>query len=118
MRIQRIAIGQPLPDGLVGAVLARDLILDGERWVKGRRLSGDDLIRLAGARGARRPGASGAASTPEERATPADGTVTAVTLLVPDPDDLHEDEAARRLAALVAGPGLEARGPQESRVDL
>ena len=32
--------------------------------------------------------------------------------------DLHEDEAATRLAAAVRGPGLDQRGPSESRIDL
>jgi hypothetical protein len=32
-----------------------------------------------------------------------------------DPGDLHEDEAARRLAAVLAGPGLEARPPVQSQ---
>jgi hypothetical protein len=41
-----------------------------------------------------------------------------VTVLVPEPGELHEDEAALRLAAAVAGPGLKIRGPAQSRVDL
>ena len=41
-----------------------------------------------------------------------------LALLVPEAGDLHEDEAATRLAAAVAGPGLTTRGPAESRVDL
>jgi hypothetical protein len=32
-----------------------------------------------------------------------------------DPGDLHEDDAARRLAAVLAGPGLEARAPVQSQ---
>ena len=41
------------------------------------------------------------------------------TVLVLEPGDLHEDEAALRLARRgPAGPGLEVRGPSESRVDL
>jgi len=32
-----------------------------------------------------------------------------------EPGDLHEDEAARRLAAALAGPGLEARPPLQSQ---
>jgi hypothetical protein len=36
----------------------------------------------------------------------------------PDPGELHEDGAARRLAAAVAGPGLVARPPAQSRIDL
>lgn len=35
-----------------------------------------------------------------------------------DPGDVHEDEAARRLADLVAGPGIERHGPVESQVRL
>ena len=41
-----------------------------------------------------------------------------MTVLVIEPGDLHEDDAALRLAAAVGGPGLEQRGPNESRVDL
>jgi len=41
-----------------------------------------------------------------------------VTVLVPEPGELHEDDAAIRLAAAVAGPGLVVRGPTQSRVDL
>jgi hypothetical protein len=51
-------------------------------------------------------------------ADPAVVGVDAVTLIVPDAGDLHEDDAGLRLAAAVAGPGLERRGPNESRVDL
>jgi hypothetical protein len=39
-------------------------------------------------------------------------------VLVPEPGELHEDEAALRLATAVAGPGLKVRGPAQSRVDL
>lgn len=35
-----------------------------------------------------------------------------------DPGDLHEDEAARHLAAAVAGPGVEATEPHTGRVNL
>jgi hypothetical protein len=41
-----------------------------------------------------------------------------VTVAVPEAGDLHEDEAALRLAAAVGGKGLARRGPAESRVDL
>ena len=41
-----------------------------------------------------------------------------VTVLVLEPGDLHEDEAALRLAAAVGRPGAGERGPGESRVDL
>ena len=39
-------------------------------------------------------------------------------MLVLEAGDLHEDEAACRLAESVAGEGLTLRGPNESRVDL
>ncbi|HET7727325.1 MAG TPA: molybdopterin-binding protein [Candidatus Limnocylindrales bacterium] len=98
MRLERLRLGRRAPDSLVGGVLARDLRLDGERWAKGRRLSAADLDELG------RP----------DRASPP----LTVAVIVPEPGDLHEDDAALRLAACVAGPGLETRGPAESRVDL
>ncbi|MGZ6269478.1 MAG: molybdopterin-binding protein [Candidatus Limnocylindrales bacterium] len=108
MRTSRIVPGQPLPAEAAGAVLVRDLLVGGERWPKGRRLSPADVARLAdlatlvdaGPRGrepGRRPG---------------------ITVLVLDEGDIHEDEAALRLAGAVAGPGTQLRGPAESRVDL
>jgi len=84
---------------MVGAVLVRDLLVGGQRWSKGRRLVAADLALLA-VEGAVAPG------------------IGALTVIIPGPDELHEDEAATRLAAAVAGPGLVTRGPAESRVDL
>jgi hypothetical protein len=98
VRVARIAPGRRVPRSLEGAVLTRDLAVDGERWSKGRRLSRDDLSRLE----AMEPGVA----------------PTGVTVLVPDPGDVHEDDAAIRLAAAVRGDGLEARGPIQSRLDL
>lgn len=100
MRVEHLEPGRNAPAGLVGAVLARDLVVAGERWSKGRRLSSADLAALA-------------AGAPGPR----------ITVLVPEPGDVHEDEAALRLAALaVAGDarlaGLVVRGPAQSRVDL
>jgi len=80
---------------LEGAVLARDLTVGRERWSKGRRLSSADLNALAAAP----PGVP-------------------VTVLLADPGELHEDEAALRLARAVGGEGLDLRGPTQSRVDL
>ncbi len=97
MRLERIVPGRRPPDELVGAVLARDLAVGGSRWAKGRRLSAADLDALA------------ARSLP---------VADPVTVLVLEPGDLHEDDAALRLAAAVAGPGLKQRGPVQSRVDL
>ena len=95
MQVQRVTPGRRAPARLVGAVLTRDLTVSGKRWSKGRRLSADDLAALAAA----------------EQGEP-------VTVLVPEGGELHEDDAALRLAAAVAGPGLRVRGPMQSRVDL
>jgi molybdenum cofactor cytidylyltransferase len=81
-------------DALAGSILTRDITVDGERWPKGRRLTAADLGRLVVFEGA------------------------VGSLLFPDEDDLHEDEAALRLAAAVGGPNLEAHAPVQSRVDL
>jgi hypothetical protein len=96
VRLQRLVAGRPALPALEGAVLARDLVVGSARWSKGRRLTVADLDAFA--------------------ATPA--SVGPVTVIVMEPGDLHEDEAAQRLARAVAGPGLTARGPVQSRVDL
>lgn len=44
--------------------------------------------------------------------------VEQVRVAVLEPGDVHEDEAARRLAAAAAGPGLRALAPAASRVNL
>ncbi len=98
MRVERLGPGRPAPAGLAGAVLTRDLVVDGVRWQKGRRLSRADLERVEGA----------------TTVSPA----TEVTVLVLEPGDVHEDEAAVRLALAVSGGGLTVRGPAQSRVDL
>jgi hypothetical protein len=98
-----VVAGRPPSSDLVGAVLPRDLRVGGERWAKGRCLTADDLVRLSAELAA--PGGP----------TPIDGPIA---VLVADAGDLHEDEAAIRLAAAVAGPGLTQRGPAESRLDL
>lgn len=95
MRVERVTPGKRSPARLAGSILARDLTVSGVRWPKGRRLSSDDLLALA-------------AADPSEP----------VTVLVPEAGELHEDAAALRLAAAVAGPGLVVRGPAQSRVDL
>jgi hypothetical protein len=41
-----------------------------------------------------------------------------VRLAWPDPEDVHEDEAARRLAAAAAGSGVGQLPPRQSRLDL
>jgi molybdenum cofactor cytidylyltransferase len=80
MRVERIIPGRRAPARLVGAVLARDLTVGDVRWSKGRRLSPEDLHQLAAAP----PG-------------------PVVSVLVPEAGDLHEDDAALRLARAVAG---------------
>jgi hypothetical protein len=96
VRLDRLVAGRPASPALEGAVLARDLVVGAARWSKGRRLTVADLDAFT--------------------ATPPG--VGPVTVIVMEPGDLHEDEAALRLAAAVAGPGLTARGPVQSRVDL
>jgi hypothetical protein len=95
LRVERVIPGRRASGRLTGAVLTRDLTVGGQRWSKGRRLSEDDLLALAA----------------EEPGPP-------VTVLVADGNELHEDEAALRLAKAIAGPGLEVRGPNQSRLDL
>jgi len=95
VRVERVTPGRRPPARLAGSILARDLAIGGVRWAKGRRLTADDLLALAGAE----PGGP-------------------VSVLVPDAGELHEDEAALRLAAAVGGPGLATRGPAQSRIDL
>jgi hypothetical protein len=97
VRLERLTPGRRPPAGLAGAVLARDLVVGGARWSKGRRLSAADLDAWA--------------------ADPSLG-VGPVTVIVLDAGDLHEDDAALRLADAVAGAGLTRRGPVQSRVDL
>ena len=95
MRVERVTPAKRVPARLAGSILSRDLTIAGRRWSKGRRLTADDLLALAAA-------------------DPADP----VSLLTPEGGELHEDDAALRLAAAVAGPGLMVRGPAQSRVDL
>src|SRR5258708_17872813 len=42
----------------------------------------------------------------------------AVPLLVPAPEDVHEDAAAARLGQWIAGPGITGRGPAQGKVRL
>ena len=95
MRLERVTPGRHAPVRLAGAVLARDLRTTTVRWSKGHRLTADDLAAIAAAQ----PGES-------------------VTVLVLEAGELHEDDAAMRLAEAVAGPGMTVRGPVQSRVDL
>jgi hypothetical protein len=73
--------------------LAEDVKLGERRLRKGLLLSPNDLTLLAKAE-------------------------QALHAVVLDPDDIHEDDAGRRLAEAVAGPGLDIRGPSFSRYNL
>ena len=95
MRVDEVTPGRRAAARLAGAILARDLTIGETRWSKGRRLSEDDLLALA--------------------AAPAGD---AVTVLIADAGELHEDDAALRLARAVIGPNLDVRGPNQSRIDL
>jgi hypothetical protein len=95
VRVEQVTPGRRTPARLAGAILARDLQVGSHRWEKGRRLTADDLVALASV----------------EPAAP-------VTVLILEASELHEDDAALRLAESVAGPGLDKRGPAQSRVDL
>jgi hypothetical protein len=95
VRVEQVTPGRRVPGRLVDGVLTRDLSVGGKRWVKGRRLSAEDLLALAAAD----PGPP-------------------VTVLMAEASELHEDDAAIRLAKAVAGPNLDVRGPNQSRLDL
>lgn len=113
MRLEHIRPGEQVDPALTGAVLARDLVVGVDRWSKGRRLSEEDLLALA------RNGAVGRGPW-AERATAEGGVASplSVTVLVPEAGDVHENDAAIRLAAALIGGGVLLRGPVESRVDV
>jgi hypothetical protein len=92
-------VGRSAPADLAGAVLLAPVWLPDATLAKGTRLDRDVAARLVAA------GLDGALGR-------------AVRLAWPDPDDVHEDEAADRLALAVAGAGLEPRPPRQSRLDL
>src|SRR5207245_2926954 len=78
-------------EAITGTILAQTLQDPGDHHrallLKGRRLKAQDLelVRRAG--------------------------VSELHVVSMDPDDVHEDEAASRLAALVAGSGIAVVGP-------
>src|SRR5437667_8567358 len=41
-----------------------------------------------------------------------------LSLIMPEEDDIHEDEAALRLGRAVAGQGVDVTGPSEAKVRL
>jgi molybdenum cofactor cytidylyltransferase len=77
-----------------GAILAHGVRAGALMLKKGRRLSEKDIAAI---------GAAGIAS---------------VMVAEPEPGDVGEDEAARRLAAAIAGPNLIAKPPFTGRVNL
>lgn len=46
------------------------------------------------------------------------GEVTELRVAFPDPDDMHEDEAAERLGLAVGGGGVDLTPPRQSKLDL
>lgn len=102
MRARRISppdLGLLSPDELAGAVLLGGVRLPDRALAKGTSLApGDarDMVRAA-----------------------ADGRLDeAVRVAWAEPGDLHENEAAERLALAVGGAGVELRAPRQSRLDL
>lgn len=94
MRAITLEPGSPPPDPSNNrVVITEDVRLGEHRIRKGHRLTSKDLPLL----------------------TTLDRPVHAVIL---DQSDVHEDDAGARLAAAVAGPGLEIRGPSFSRYNL
>jgi molybdopterin biosynthesis enzyme len=84
------------PEAAVGHILRHNLAGPNGRkaFSKGHRITAADLPRLH------------------------ELGVSAVRVAVLEPGDVHEDEAARRLAAAVSGPGVVATAPAASRVNL
>lgn len=102
MRAQRLTpaeVGRAAPADLAGAVLLAPVRLPEGTLAKGARLDRETAARLVAA------ALDGALGRP-------------VRLAWPGPDDVHEDEAASRLALAVGGAGVEPRPPRQSRLDL
>ncbi|HEU5170642.1 MAG TPA: hypothetical protein VFU46_08890 [Gemmatimonadales bacterium] len=102
MRTARVTVDELAriaPAQLEGAVLLAPLKLPSGALAKGVRFDAATATRVV------------AAAKAGDLARPA-------RLAWPDPDDVHEDEAARRLALAVAGGGVEPRAPRQSRLDL
>jgi len=102
MRSERMAPGEIVAGGyerLPGAVLLAPVRVDGRVIAKGSRLDQAlaEVFRRAAGQGA---------------------LVAPLRLGWPEAGDLHEDEAALRLARAVGGPGVTVGTPRQSRVDL
>lgn len=82
------------PEHVTGAIIVEEVSANGRRlFHKGHRITAADLPVLA----------------------TLDRPIHAVRLA---PTDVHEDEAGSRIARAIAGPGIELRGPRQSRVNL
>jgi hypothetical protein len=102
MRARRLTPSDLLalaPDQLDGAVLLAPVAASGAALPKGARLDVASAARLIEA--ARIGGLGGS-----------------IRVAFLEPGDLHEDEAALRLAHAVAGPGVRIDSPRQSRLDL
>jgi hypothetical protein len=102
VRIARLTVQDLLQTSaadLAGAVLLAPVRLPTGLLAKGTRLADVTAGRL-------------------HTAARAGDLVQAVRLAWPDADDVHEDEAAARLARAVGGAGVEVRPPRQSRIDL
>jgi hypothetical protein len=102
MRVARLPtdeLTRTAPATLTGAVLLAPVRFAARTLAKGTRLDDTLASRLIAAAG------SGELSQ-------------AVRLAWPEAGDVHEDEAAARLARAVGGAGVELRVPRQSRIDL
>ena len=98
-RLTRSDLAAFSPDDLTGAVLLAPVALAGSPLRKGTRLDPPIIERLI------------AAARSGELAD-------SVRIAWLESGDLHEDEAALRLARAAAGPGLDLHPPRQSRLDL
>lgn len=102
MRAQRLRpdeVAALTPGALEGAVLVASALAGGRRVAKGTLLDRETAAALVAA--AREGALAGA-----------------LRLAWRDPDDLHEDAAAEKLALVVGGAGVEALPPRQSRIEL
>jgi hypothetical protein len=98
-RLAPAELAKTVPADLVGAVLLEAVRMGGTSLPKGARLDRDSAVRLV------------AAASDGSLARPA-------KVAWPGPDDVHEDDAASRLALAVGGAGVELRPMRQSRLDL
>jgi len=99
VRLAPAELAKTVPADLVGAVLLEAVHIGSASLAKGVRLDRDAAVRLV------------AAASDGSLARPA-------KVAWPGPEDVHEDEAASRLALAVGGGGIELRPIRQSRLDL